>query len=78
MEIPLDTLLSILAPAIVVVVWLVRLESRTQSNTRGVERSDSHINEGTNIKLDIGTLKSDVKNIKENISEIKEVLKTRP
>ena len=67
MTIPVELLLSFLIPYSVVLIWLVRLESRTSSNTRGVERSDKHNGEGSEVKTDIGVLKSNVVDIKEDI-----------
>ena len=67
--------MSILVPAAVVLIWLVRLESRTLSNTRGVERADEHNHEGNTVKLDIGILKTDMGYVKEDVREIKDLIK---
>ena len=66
--------ISILAPLTLGLVWLVRLEARSLSNARGVQRADEHIKEGVNVKLDIGVLKNDTAHIKEDIREIKDML----
>lgn len=74
MTIPLDVLLSVLVPYSLVLIWLVRLEARTQSNTRGVERSDEHHKEGTNVKIDIATLTTDMGHVKEDVRAIKDMI----
>ena len=75
MTVPLDILLAIVVPYTLVLIWLVRLESRTLSNTRGVERSDDHHKEGATEKADISVLKNEMGHVKEDVKEIKELLK---
>ena len=53
-------------------VWLVRLEAQSRNNTKGVQRSDDHIKEGQDVKVDIGVLKNDLIHIQEDNQEIKE------
>ena len=75
MTVPLDVLVSAAVPIALVLIWLVRLEARMLSNTRGVQRSDDHHKEGANVKADISVLKNDMSHVKEDIKEIKEILK---
>ena len=79
--IPPEVLLPVLLSAVLGLVWLVRLEARGVSNSRGVQRSDDHIREGQDVKVDIGILKNDVahntedqREIKDDIREIKRMM----
>ena len=74
MTIAVDMLIAILVPLTLGLVWLVRLESRTLSNMRGIQRSDKHIEEGQDVKIDIGVLKTNIVDIKEDIHEIKKIM----
>ena len=67
-------LIPVFLAAMSVLVWIVRLEAQSRNNSRGIKRSDDHIREGQDVKIDIGVLKNDVSNIKENIREIKQML----
>ena len=55
-------------------VWLVRLESQSRNNSKGIQRSDRHIKEGQDVKIDIGVLKNDINHIKEDIRDIKKMM----
>lgn len=61
----IPTLLSALGG----LVWLVRLEAQGKNNAAGIQRSDEHIQEGTEVRVDIGVLKNDVASIKEDHKE---------
>lgn len=67
-------LIPVLLSAMSGLVWLVRLEAQSRSNTKGVHRSDNHIHEGADVKSDIAVLKNDTSHIKEDIRDIKTMM----
>ena len=64
-------LIPVFLAAMAGLVWMVRLEAQGRNNTKGVKRSDVHIREGQDVKVDIGVLKNDVGHIKEDNREMK-------